>query len=196
MHKALHKTMFSTLVIKDILWLISKLFLWITGWKVVGAVPKDKKFVMIAAPHTSNWDLPYMLAICFVLKARPYWMGKEQIFKFPFKGLMKWTGGIPIDRSKTNNVVDATAEIMRNSDELIVTIPPEGTRSKVKYWKSGFYHIANLSEVPIVMGFLDYKKKEGGIGEMIQPTGNLEEDMVKIKAFYQPIRGKNDIDKV
>ena len=188
--------MFSTFIIKDILWLISKLFLWITGWKVVGAVPKDKKFVMIAAPHTSNWDLPYMLAICFVLKARPYWMGKEQIFKFPFKGLMKWTGGIPIDRSKTNNVVDATAEIMKNSDELIVTIPPEGTRSKVKYWKSGFYHIANLSEVPIVMGFLDYKKKEGGIGEMIQPTGNLEEDMVKIKAFYQPIRGKNDIDKV
>ncbi len=192
----MHKTMFSTFFIKDILWLISKLFLWITGWKVVGAVPKDKKFVMIAAPHTSNWDLPYMLAICFVLKAKPYWMGKEQIFKFPFKGMMKWMGGIPIDRSKANNVVEATADIMKQSEELIVTIPPEGTRSKVRYWKSGFYHIANLSGVPIVLGFLDYTNKKGGIGGVIHPSGNIEEDMVKIKAFYQPIDGKNVADSI
>ncbi|PHS17638.1 MAG: glycerol acyltransferase [Kangiella sp.] len=193
----MHKTMFSTFIIKDILWLISKLFLWVTGWKVVDEdIKNHKKFVMIAAPHTSNWDLPYMLAICFVLKVQPYWMGKSQIFKFPFKGMMKWMGGIPIDRSKANNVVEATAEIMKQSEELIVTIPPEGTRSKVRYWKTGFYHIANLSNVPIVLGFLDYKNKEGGIGGMIQPTGNLEDDMVKIKAFYQPISGKNDSETV
>ncbi|PCI71125.1 MAG: glycerol acyltransferase [Gammaproteobacteria bacterium] len=190
----MHKTMFSTFIIKDILWLISKLFLLVTGWKVIDEDTKNhKKFVMIAAPHTSNWDLPYMLAICFVLKVQPYWMGKSQIFKFPFRGMMKWMGGIPIDRSKANNVVEATAEIMKQSEELIVTIPPEGTRSKVRYWKSGFYHIANLSGVPIVLGFLDYKNKKGGIGGMIKPTGNLEEDMVKIKAFYQSIQGKNTV---
>jgi len=183
----MHKTMFSTFIIKDILWLISKIFLWITGWRVEGEVPKDKKFVMIAAPHTSNWDLPYMLAICFVLKVKPYWMGKSQIFKFPFAGLMKWMGGIAIDRSQSNNVVEATAEILKQSDELIITIPPEGTRSKVKYWKSGFYHIADLADVSIVLGFLDYKNKKGGIGGLIQPTGNLDNDMVKIKAFYQPL---------
>lgn len=192
-YKAMHQTMFNTLIIKEFLWVISKLFLVITGWKVEGEVPKaNKKFIMIAAPHTSNWDLPYMLAICFVLNVRPYWMGKSQIFKFPFSGLMKWMGGIPIDRSKANNVVEATAEFMRQSEELIVTIPPEGTRSKVRYWKTGFYHIANLSKVPIVLGFLDYKNKKGGIGGVIQPSGNLEEDMIKIKAFYQTIRGKNE----
>ena len=182
--------MFSTFLVKDLLGLIAKLFLWLTGWKVEGELPKEKKFVMIAAPHTSNWDLPYMLAICFVLKAKPYWMGKSQIFKFPFSGLMKWMGGIPIDRSKANNVVDATAEFLKEAEELIITIPPEGTRSKVSYWKSGFYHIANLSEVPIALGFLDYKRKRGGIGGVFYPSGDIEIDMIEIKRFYSMVAGK------
>lgn len=183
--------MYTTFLIKDLLWLMSKLFLWISGWKVDGQLPQEKKFVMIAAPHTSNWDLPFMLTVSFALRARPYWMGKEQIFRPPFKGLMKWMGGIPVDRKKSNNMVEYTAEIMKQADELIVTVPPEGTRSKVKYWKTGFYHIANLAKVPIVLGFLDYEKKIGGIGGVIYPTGDIGKDMLKIKGFYKTVKGKN-----
>lgn len=188
----MHKTMYSTFIVKHILWMLSKIFLWLSGWKVNGQLPQEKKFVMIAAPHTSNWDLPFMLMVSFVLKARPYWMGKAQIFKPPFKGVMKWMGGIPVDRSKSNNMVEYTAELIKQSEELIVTVPPEGTRSKVKYWKTGFYHIANLAQVPIVLGFLDYEKKIGGIGGVIYPSGDIEKDMLKIKAFYKTVKGKND----
>ena len=184
--------MYNTFIIKEILRILSRLFLWLSGWQVNGQLPQEKKFVMIAAPHTSNWDLPFMLTICFALKARPYWMGKEQIFKSPFKGLMKWMGGIPVDRSKSHNMVEYTAELMKQSEELIITVPPEGTRSKVKYWKTGFYHIANLAQVPIVLGFLDYEKKIGGIGGVIYPSGDIEKDMLKIKAFYKTVKGKNN----
>jgi len=192
----MHKTMYNTFIIKDFLRLLSAIFLKLTGWKVSGELPKEngeviKKFVMIAAPHTSNWDLPYMLTICFGLKAKIFWMGKAQIFKQPFKGLMMWMGGIPIDRSQSHNTVDYTAEVIKKASEIIVTVPPEGTRSKVKYWKTGFYHIAVAANVPIVLGFLDYEKKIGGIGGVIYPTGNIDEDMIKIKAFYQNVKGKN-----
>ena len=186
----MHKTMFDTLIIKDILRLIALLFLKLTGWKAVGQLPQEKKYVLIAAPHTSNWDLPYMLAITFVLRAKIYWMGKEQIFKPPFKHLMMWMGGIPVDRSKSNNLVDFTASILDKSEALVVAVPPEGTRSKVKRWKTGFYHIASKAQVPIVFGFLDYKKKEGGLGSSLKPTGNIDKDMEVVKSFYGNIQGK------
>ena len=131
-----------------------------------------------------------MLTISFALKVKPYWMGKEQIFKPPFKRLMMWMGGIPVDRSKSNNMVEYTAELMRDSNELIIIVPPEGTRSKVTYWKTGFYHIAHLANVPIVLGYLDYQKKTGGIGATVYTTGNIDKDMLSIKAFYQTVTGK------
>ncbi len=183
--------MFDTFIIKDILRILSLLFLKLTGWKVSGKLPKESNFVLIAAPHTSNWDLPYMLTVSFALKAKLYWMGKEQIFKPPFKRLMMWMGGIPIDRSQANNMVEYTANLMRSMDELVVVVPPEGTRSKVKYWKSGFYHIANLAEVPIVLGYLDYKTKTGGLGPAVYPCGDIDKDMETIKDFYQNITGKH-----
>lgn len=187
----MHKTMFSTFIVKELCWVISKTFLFLTGWKVKGQIPEGTSFVMIAAPHTSNWDLPFMLMVSFLLKAKPYWMGKEQIFKWPFKNLMKWMGGIPIDRSRSHNTVEYTAELMRNTPELIVTIPPEGTRSKVKYWKTGFYHIAHMANVPIVLGYLDYKKKIGGVGGVFYTTGDIDKDMIEIKKFYESVDGKN-----
>lgn len=187
----MHKTMFDTFIIKDILRFLSIAFLKITGWKVSGDLPQEKKFVMIAAPHTSNWDLPYMLTISFALKAKLYWMGKEQIFKSPFKRLMMWMGGIPVDRSKSNNMVKFTADLMREASEMVVVVPPEGTRSKTRYWKTGFYHIAKLAGVPIVLGYLDYAKKIGGVGATIYPTDDIEQDMQEIKLFYKTITGKN-----
>ena len=183
-------TIFDTPVVRTLVRWFSIVFLWINGWRTQGALPAAPKMVMIAAPHTSNWDLPYMLFTAFVLRAKLYWMGKEAIFRWPFRGLFKWLGGIPIDRSTSNNVVDQSIAHFAKSDRLILTVPPAGTRKRVLNWKTGFYHIANGAGVPIVMGFLDYKKKIGGIGPVLQPTGDIEADMNAIRTFYQDISGK------
>lgn len=187
----MHRTMFDTPVVNTFLRWISIVVLKLTGWKTEGEIPADlKKCVMIAAPHTSNWDLPFTLMIAFALRAKIYWMGKEQIFKFPFRGLMMWMGGIPVDRSKANNMVQASADAITNAEQLFLIVPPEGTRSKVTYWKTGFYHIANTANVPILLGFLDYTKKTGGILGTFETTGDVEADMKAIQAIYAPISGK------
>ena len=187
----MHLTMFDTPVLRTLLRLLSLLALKLLGWKTEGGVPDGcKKAVMIAAPHTSNWDLPYTLMVAFALRIPIYWMGKEQIFKPPFRGLMMWMGGIPVDRSKANNMVAATAEALQQAESLIVVVPPEGTRSHTRYWKTGFYYIAHTAGVPILLGFLDYERKVGGIGPLFTPTGNIDSDMAKIKQFYAPIKGR------
>ena len=190
MSQPLHRTMFTTPVISTILRSIAVLFLRLKGWKTRGTLPPGvTKCVMIAAPHTSNWDLPYTLMVAFALRINIYWMGKESIFKPPFRGLMKWMGGIPVDRSKSNDLVAASAQQLREADELIIIVPPEGTRSKAVYWKTGFYWIAHGAGVPIMLGFLDFAKKEGGFRQMFTPTGNIDQDMVEIKKFYAGVTG-------
>jgi 1-acyl-sn-glycerol-3-phosphate acyltransferase len=148
--------------------------------------------VLIAAPHTSNWDLPYTLMVAFVLRLNIYWMGKEQLFKAPFGGIMRWLGGIPVNRQSANNLVaSAVASIKAADGPLQLVVPPEGTRSKVRYWKSGFYYIAAGAGVPIVLAFMDYERKISGLGPVFYPTGDLQADMLRIQAFYAPFRGKN-----
>ena len=170
---------------------IGLIFLKILSWRIEGKIPADiKKFVMIAAPHTTNWDFPITLAITFVLKIKIYWMGKAAIFRWPFGSACRWLGGIPIDRSQSKNVVEQSVQSFNEMDNLIMVIPPEGSRKTVSYWKTGFYHIAKGANVPIVMGFLDYRRKVGGIGPTFYPTGHIEEDMQEIKAFYATITGK------
>ena len=166
------------------------IFLKALGWRVEGEIPDIKKYVMIAAPHTSNWDFPITLAVTFALKIKIYWMGKAVMFRWPFGALLRWLGGIPIDRSGTHNVVEQSIQAFNDRDNLIMVIPPEGTRKKVGYWKTGFYHIANGANIPIVLGYLDYRRKAGGIGPTIYPTGCIEEDMQEIKTFYATITGK------
>jgi len=117
-------------------------------------------------------------------------MGKEAIFRWPFKGFFKWLGGIPIDRSKSSNVVSQSIQLFHQNEKLILAIPPAGTRKKVKKWKTGFYHIANGANVPIVLGFLDYRRKVGGIGPVVYSTGDIEADMKTIRAFYDSVTGK------
>jgi len=131
-----------------------------------------------------------MLFVAFALRAKVYWMGKDAIFSWPFGRLFKWLGGIPIDRSQANNVVAQSIDQFVRSDKLILTVPPAGTRKRVLNWKTGFYHIAHGAGVPIAMGFLDYNKKLGGIGPVLQPTGDIEADMVAIRSFYEDISGK------
>ena len=191
--QCMHTTMFDTPILKTLLRWISILALKLAGWKAEGEIPKDlKKCVMIAAPHTSNWDLPFMLFIAFKLRAKIYWMGKEQIFKPPFKSLMMWMGGVPVDRSKANNMVQASIDAINENDQLFLIVPPEGTRSKVTYWKTGFYHIAHGADVPILMGFLDYKNKRGGIKGTYTTTGDIETDMEEIKGIYAAISGRKE----
>ena len=189
----MHRTIFDTPGINSVLRALSIGFLKLTGWKIEGSLPPNgAKSVLIAAPHTSNWDLPYTLMVAFALRLNIYWMGKHQIFRPPFRSLMMWLGGIPVHRESANNLVAASAAAIKAANgPLQLVVPPEGTRSKVRYWKSGFYYIALAAEVPIVLAYMDYERKISGLGPVFQPTGNLEADMQTIQAFYKPYKGKN-----
>jgi 1-acyl-sn-glycerol-3-phosphate acyltransferase len=189
----MHRTIFDTPVVNTVLRALSVSFLKHTGWTVQGALPPEcAKSVFIAAPHTSNWDLPYTLMVAFALRLNIYWMGKASIFRFPFGGVMRWLGGIEVNRAQSNNLVEASADAIRTADGPVqLVVPPEGTRSKARYWKTGFYYIAVSAQVPIVMAYMDYEKKISGLGPMFLPSGDIEADMVAIKAFYAPFKGKN-----
>lgn len=189
----MHRTVFTTPVVNTLLRGLSIAYLKLTGWRVEGSLPEvARKSVLIAAPHTSNWDLPYTLMVAFALRLNIYWMGKQSIFKAPFGGLMRWLGGIPVNREQSSNLVAASAEAIRAVDgPLQLIVPPEGTRSKTRYWKTGFYYIALGAQVPIVMAYMDYATKRSGLGPLFQPTGDVDADMATIKAFYAPFKGKN-----
>lgn len=169
---------------------MGSLWLRLFGWKISGETPCYRKFVLIAAPHTSNWDLPFMLATAYVLGVRVSWLGNHPMFTPPWGWFMHKLGGIPVDRRAHQSLVIKMREKFKSSDYLVLAIPPEGSRGKVAFWKSGFYHIASQSGVPIGLGYLDYARKLCGIGMFIIPSGNVNEDMNKIRAFYRNIRGK------
>jgi 1-acyl-sn-glycerol-3-phosphate acyltransferase len=169
---------------------IGRSWLRLFGWQVRGVDSSYRKYVLIAAPHTSNWDFPFMLATAYVMRVRISWFGKHTVFKFPFGWFMRKLGGIPVDRRSPQSLVMQMAERFKNSDYLILAVPPEGTRRKVDLWKSGFYHIAARSGVPIGLGYLDYHRKLSGLGMFLMPSGNIKEDMDTIRAFYRNIRGK------
>ncbi len=188
---SMRRTMFNTPVISDLLCLFSTVVLKLTGWKVEGQLSTDvKKAVLIAAPHTTNWDMPFSLMMAFKLRLPVYWLGKKTIFKFPFGPLMRWMGGIPVERSRSTNMVDSIVQLFDQHDNLLIMMAPEGTRSQVQEWKSGFYHMANGANVPIVLAYIDYQQKRGGIGPLYQTSGDYPKDLQEIQAFYQPFRGK------
>ena len=161
------------------------------GWKIVGTVPPEiKKAVVIAAPHTSNWDFVYAIAIFKLLKLKIRYLIKREMNFFPLSILLKNTGAIPVERSKNHNLTEEIANMLKSSSELLVAIPAEGTRSRVDKWKSGFYYTALQAGVPVLPGYLDFKKKEGGFGAPIYLTGDKEVDMKKLKDFYADKTGK------
>ena len=183
------KTIFSTPILNRVFHDLSRLLLKLSGWRVQGTIPAHQRFVLIGAPHTSNWDFILMLLAVFAMRIEVHWMGKDAIFKPPFAGLMCWLGGIAIDRSQANNTVEQMVAHYRQHEQLIVLIPPEGTRSKVERWKTGFYHIARGAEVPIMLGYIDAASKTLGFGEMFIPTGDVDSDMAKILHFYADKQG-------
>jgi 1-acyl-sn-glycerol-3-phosphate acyltransferase len=190
----MHRTIFTTPVVNTLFRLGSIAFLKMTGWKIEGSLPPEaSKCVLIAAPHTSNWDLPYTLMVCFALRLNIYWMGKSSIFKPPFRGIMMWLGGIPVNREQSTNLVASSAQALLDAEGSVqLIVPPEGTRSKTRYWKTGFYYIAQTAKVPIMMAYMDYSKKRSGLGPLFYPSGDIEKDMIAIKAFYAPFKGKNE----
>jgi len=170
--------------------MIGRLFLWLCGWSVEGALPRISKAVVIAAPHTSNWDLPYMLAVSWALGVRPSWLGKREIFRFPFRGLMVRLGGVPVERGVRANIVEQVAQRFAAAERLFLVVPPSGTRKRATHWKSGFYHMARRADVAILCAFLDYRRRVGGIGLKIEPTGVAAIDMPSIRAFYDTVSAK------
>jgi 1-acyl-sn-glycerol-3-phosphate acyltransferase len=170
---------------------VGRILLWLAGWRVEGSLPSGvSRAVVIAAPHTTNWDLPYMLAVSYALGVRPSWLGKRELFRSPFGWLMRLLGGVPVDRDRRSNLVEQAAARLRESEHLFLVIPPSGTRSRAAHWKSGFYHIARAAKVPIVCAFLDYSTKTGGIGPVFVPTADLGADMDRLRLFYRDVRGK------
>lgn len=187
----MHYTVFNTPVIKLFLRGLSLFFLKILDWKTVGQLPEESKYVIIIAPHTSNWDVLYGVFVAFTLKLDACYMAKKELFRWPFAPLMKWLGGIPIDRTTSGHTVNQMIQKFNESERFVLAIAPEGTRRKVEYWKSGFYHIAEGAHVPILLGFLDYVGKKGGVGPRIHPAGDIYRDMQTIQDFYITIKGKN-----
>lgn len=170
---------------------ICRFCLWLAGWKTGSVLSASvKKCVLVGAPHTSNFDYPIALATLYASGVKTRFLAKKSLFKFPLGILMRLTGGVPVDRSKHNNMVDAMIDMFANNDRLILLIPVEGTRSYVKEWKSGFYHTAVGAGVPIALGYLDYGRKVAGFGELFYPTGNYHQDLAVIQQYYRQFKPK------
>ncbi len=169
---------------------IARSFLAATGWQPEGSRPEPDRYVLIAAPHTTNWDFPYLLAFARIFDLEISWMGKSSLFHPPFGGIMRALGGIPIRRERSHNVVAAMVDAFAVRERLGLVVPAEGTRDYVDHWKSGFYHIARTARVPIVLSYLDYSRRRGGFGPVFHPSGEIKRDMDRIRAFYADKQGK------
>jgi 1-acyl-sn-glycerol-3-phosphate acyltransferase len=174
------------------------LFMWLIGWKVNIKVPQGvQRCVMIASPHTSNWDFPIARSAFSILKIPVRFTIKDSWFKFPLNLIFGPLGGIPINRrpkkegEERPSMVDAMADLFKGRKELAVMVTPEGTRSFRDEWKSGFYHVAKLANVPIGLGYLDYKNKIAGVGMTVYPSDDMAADMKIIMDFYKDITPKH-----
>ena len=181
--------------------LIFRILFELNKWRVmdeIGVKKNIKKCVMIAAPHTSNWDLVYAVAALNKLGIKTRFTIKKEWMRFPLNIAMGPMGGIGIDRkpkkdsglTRKRNMVEVMAELYETRDELSILVTPEGSRGKQTKWRTGFYHVALKAKVPILLGYVDYKNKIAGIGGVIEPSGNIKEDMLKIMDFYSKIEPK------
>lgn len=179
------RTIFNTPIITPVMRLLSKGALRLIGWRVVGELPDLPKFVIVAAPHTSNWDFLFFLALVVVLKGDMRYLGKKELFRWPMTWFFLWCGGVPVDRSKTQGLVEQTVQAIQAADHFQVGITPEGTRGKVDRWKMGFYHIAKQANIPVVAAFVDSRTKTCGIGPTFTLSDDMEADIQSIQAFFK-----------
>jgi len=170
----------------------------IAGWSVNWKLPEGvHRCVMIAAPHTSNWDFFYARLAFYQLQIPLRFTVKKEWLRFPVGGLMRAMGAIGIDRTPKNpgderpSMTEAMAQLFTDNDRLVVMVTPEGTRKLRTEWKTGFYYVAVKAGVPVGLGYLDYQKKEAGVGKMVYPSGDRDKDLREIMDFYRPIVGKH-----
>jgi len=184
-------TIFNTPILSFIFQLLARIIIRLLGWKVSGKLPDLPKFVLIGAPHTSNWDFVLFLGLIFYLRANVRYMGKAELFRFPIGWFFRYCGGVPVDRKKSTGLVDQMVKACNESDKFILTIAPEGTRHHVNEWKRGFYHIAKSAGIPIVMAVVDGRHKEVRIGQVFRPTEDIEADMKTIQGYFAGVVGIN-----
>ena len=170
---------------------LSKFILRMLGWTLDKNLPSQKKYVLVGAPHTSNWDLPLGLLYMFAQGIRFQWIGKHTIFRGPARAILKSIGGIPVDRRVRSGVIAQMGKRFDAHENMILLIAPEGTRSRTSYWKTGFYYIALQAKVPIILGYLDYKEKKMGIGCPFFPSGDIEKDIEIVRTFYRSKTGRH-----
>ena len=182
-------TIFNTPVLAQIFQVLSILVLGLFGWRAVGKVPKDiRKYVIIAAPHTSYWDFPMFLLVVFALRLNLNVFIKHTMFIGPIGWFLSYCGGVPIDRRAAGARVRQTVQEFENNDDMVLLITPEGTRSAQTNWKTGFYHIASEANVPVAVAFVDTAARRAGIDHFITPSGDIDKQMAEIKAFYDTKR--------
>lgn len=183
-------TIFNTPVLAQIFQVLSILVLGLFGWRAVGKVPKDiRKYIIIAAPHTSYWDFPMFLLVVFALRLNLNVFIKHTLFIGPIGWFLSYCGGVPIDRRAAGARVRQTVQEFENNDDMVLLITPEGTRSAQTNWKTGFYHIASEANVPVAVAFVDTAARRAGIDHFITPSGDIDKQMAEIKAFYDTKRG-------
>lgn len=159
----------------------------LTGWRFTGEdFPDRRKFVLIVAPHTSNWDFPTGIMAMYALGIRGTFLGKDTLFKFPLGVLMRFLGGFPVDRSARSDVVTQTVELVERSDRIIIVLSPEGTRKLTPRWRSGFYWIAQKSGMPILPIAFDYSRKAIHVLPLFEPTGDQDADIVALRSSFRP----------
>jgi 1-acyl-sn-glycerol-3-phosphate acyltransferase len=169
---------------------LAKFFLRLWGWHADPVGPAQDKYVLIGAPHTTNWDFPLTLLGLTSMGVRFNWVAKHTLFRWPLNYLFEAIGGIPVDRSSGAGFLKHALELFEQRERLVLAIAPEGTRAKTRYWKSGFYVIAMKAHVPVALGFIDYRKKRIGIGAVITPSGDIEQDFEIIRQVYRDKTGK------
>lgn len=169
---------------------LARAILKLAGWEITGNFPDLPKYILVGAPHTSNWDFPLAMLLMFAGGARFNWIGKDSLFRWPVNGLFRRLGGIPVKRDRTSNFVSQIVETFERSSHLIIAIAPEGTRSLVTRWKTGFYYMAMGAQVPLVLGFVDYQRHQVGVGPVIYPSDDIEAIFAQLRAFYADKTGK------
>lgn len=173
--------------------MLSRIAAWllkILGWTVHAEFPDTGKYVLIVAPHTSNWDFPLGILAKTALKLDARWMGKHTLFRGPAGWFFRALGGVPVRRDQALNMIQQMADLFADPGPMVLALAPEGTRTRKNHWKTGFYHIARAAQVPIAMAYLDYSRKEVGLGGTFYPGDDIAEVFHRIRTFYQDRKGK------
>jgi 1-acyl-sn-glycerol-3-phosphate acyltransferase len=182
-------TIFNTPLLSTFYHYLARAMMRLVGWRIDGKLPDLPKFVLIGAPHTSNWDFLLFLGVIFSLRANVHFMGKAELFRWPIGGFFRYCGGVPVDRNKSTGLVEQMVTVCKESENFILVIAPEGTRHQVAEWKKGFYHIAKNAGIPIVMAVVDGKHKTVHLGQVFHPTEDMDADLKTIKGVFEGVTG-------